>query len=329
LKPFIETAKEVSPVAEILADKLRGVLLPFPTPFGGEGELNSQALRSNIEKWNETGVRGYVALGSTGERVHLSEREYLSVIETARLSVPERLALIVGAGQQSTRGSIDEIRRAAAAGADAVLVITPHFYRGAMTQAVLFDYYRAVADASPVPVLLYSMPELTGVAIAPELTARLSEHENILGIKDSSGDVVNLSETLRQVPAEFKVLTGNGPLLYAALSAGAVGAILAVGCAAPQLAVAIYRAVAAGEHDRAREMQRRLTPLALAVTKRYGIGGLKAALEMLGYNIGPVRAPLKSPDDDARVEIARLIREAGLLDQERGEQSRPAGVLNQ
>jgi 4-hydroxy-2-oxoglutarate aldolase len=277
------------------------------------------------------GVIGYVALGSTGERVHLSEREYLDVIETARLSVPEQFAFIVGAGQQSTRASIDEVRRAATAGADAVLVITPHFYRKAMTKAVLFDYYRAVADAAPVPVLLYSMPELTGVAIEPELVARLSEHENIIGLKDSSGDMINLAETLRQVPREFKVLTGSGPILYAALSAGAQGAILAVGCVAPQLAVAIYEAWAAGAHETAREMQRRLAPLALAVTRHHGIGGLKAALEMLGYNIGPVRAPLKDAGEDARVEIARLIREAELSDQEmgRGQQFRLAGVLNQ
>jgi 4-hydroxy-2-oxoglutarate aldolase len=276
-------------------------------------------------------VTGYVALGSTGERVHLSEREYLEVIEAARMAVPESLALIVGAGQQSMRGSIDEVRRAAQAGADAVLVITPHFYRGAMTQGALFDYYRAVADAASVPLMLYSMPDLTGVAMAPELVARLSEHENIIGIKDSSGDAINLAETLRQVPSEFKVVTGSGPLLYAALNAGACGAIIAVGCVAPQLAVALYRAVAAGEQERAREMQRRLTPLALAVTKRYGIGGLKAAMEMLGYTVGPVRAPLKVADEEARGELARLIREARLLDQETGrdEQVRLAGVLNQ
>lgn len=310
---------------------LQGILLPFPTPFDADERVDLRALRANIERWNETGVSGYVALGSTGERVHLSEREYLEVIEAARLAVPESFALIVGAGQPGTRGSIDEVRRAAQAGADAVLVITPHFYRGAMTQVALFDYYRAVADASSVPVLLYSMPDLTGVAIAPELVARLSEHENIIGIKDSSGDVINLAETLRQVPSEFKVVTGSGPLLYAALNAGAAGAIVAVGCVAPQLALAIQRAVAAGEQERAREMQRRLTPLALAVTKRYGVGGLKAAMEMLGYTVGPVRAPLKVADEDARGELARLIREAGLLDQETGhdEQSRLAGVLNQ
>lgn len=311
---------------------LQGILLPFPTPFDADERVDLRALRANIERWNRTGVKGYVALGSTGERVHLDEREYLEVIEAARTVVPADLAFIAGAGQQSVRGTIEEVRRAAHAGADAVLVITPHFYRGAMTQTALVDYYRAVADASPVPVLLYSMPELTGVQIGPETVARLGEHPNIRGIKDSSGDVINLAETLRQAPADFMVLTGSGPLLYAALGAGALGAILAVGCVAPRLAVAIYEAMAAGEHRSALEMQRRLTPLALAVTRRYGIGGLKAALEIVGYTGGSVRAPLRGAGEEARREIARLIEEAGLLDQERDEgdeRFRLAGASNQ
>ena len=309
-------------------EKLRGILLPFTTPFAVDGSVDAHGLRSNIERWNETGVKGYVALGSTGERVHLDERECLEVIEAAREAVPEHLALIVGAGQQSTHGSINEARRFAAAGADALLVITPHFYRKAMTPDALTNHYRAVADASPVPVVLYSMPDLTGIAIAPEVVARLSEHENIIGIKDSSADIVNLAETLRLVPEGFAVLTGNGPLLYAALSAGAQGAILAVGCVAARLSIAIYRAAEAKEYARARDLQQRLTPLARAVTTRYGIGGLKAALDMLGYTGGPVRAPLQSPDEEARREIAHLLKEAACIEEEKMEdgESRLAGA---
>ena len=311
-------------------EKLRGVLLPFITPFDEDGEVDVRALRANLAKWNETGVIGYVALGSTGERVHLCEREYLEVIETAREAVPDELALIVGAGQQSTRGTIAEIKRAASAGAQAVLVLTPHFYRGAMRQDVLAEFYLSVADAAPVPVLLYSMPDLTGLAIAPETAARLGEHDNIIGLKDSSGDVVGLAETLRLVPEDFAVMTGNGPLLYAALCAGAHGAILAVGCVAPRLSVEIYCAVRAGEHERALKMQRRLTPLALAVTKRYGIGGLKAAMGMLGYTGGLPRRPLQEASAEARTEIARLVREAGLPEEETSHQeARLAGALNQ
>lgn len=291
-------------------------MLPFPTPFDDSGVVNKHAVRANIEKWNDSGVAGYVALGSTGERVHLDEGECLEVIEAAREAVPNHMAFIVGAGQQSTRATITEAQRAARAGADAVLVITPHFYRPAMTQAALVNHYLPVADASPTPVLLYSMPELTGITLAAEAVARLSEHENIIGIKDSSADIINLAEILRSVPADFAVLTGNGPLLYAALGAGAQGAILAAGCVAPRQAVAIYRAMEAGDYERARDLQRKLTPLARAVTVRYGIGGLKAALDMIGYAGGAVRAPLQAASEEARREIARLLEETGLLNEE-------------
>ncbi len=298
-------------------EKLRGILLPFPTPFDQNGELDIRALVSNIEKWKQTGVQGFVALGSTGERVHLNERECLEVIEAARTAIPLDSILIAGAGQAGTRTTISEVGSMARAGADAALVITPHFYRGAMTQEALAEFYTAVADASPVPLILYSMPALTGIAIAPETVARLCSHENIKGIKDSSGDVINFTETLRLVPENFAVLTGNGAMLYAAISAGATGAILAAGCAMPRAAIEIYSAVEAGDHERARRLQQRFTPLARAVTARFGIGGLKAALDMLGYAGGcEVRAPLKKANEEARREIAHLIKESAFFDEE-------------
>ena len=161
---------------------LRGILLPFTTPFKQNEEFDADGLRANLRFWNRTGVAGYVALGSTGERVHVNEREYLEIIECAREEVPKGLSLIAGAGQESRRGTINEVKRAATAGADAVLVITPHFYRAAISQTALVDHYKAVADESPVPVLLYSMPDLTGIRIEPETAAQLSSHPNICGI---------------------------------------------------------------------------------------------------------------------------------------------------
>lgn len=305
-----------SDAALSLAD-LRGVLLPIPTPFNSAGEVDRRALRSNIQKWNCAGIHGYVVLGSTGERVNLDEAEYLQVIEVARAEVPDgpgksdRPAFIVGAGRQSTRGTISEIKRVAAAvPVDAALVITPHFYRSAITQQALVDHYRAVADNSPVPVILYSMPALTGIKIEPETAARLSEHENIVGIKDSSADIGGLQETIKLVRKDFAVLTGNGTVFHEGLRAGACGGILAVGCAAPALCLAIYAAVESGEMERAAMLQATLSPLAAAVTTRFGIGGLKAALEIRGYAGGPPRAPLNSPDQAAREEIRRCLEEA-------------------
>src|SRR5688500_8754269 len=162
---------------------LSGLLLPITTPFTPIEDIDVTGLKANINRWNTTGIAGYVVLGSTGERVNLDEREYLQLIETTRAAVPETMTFTVGAGQQSTRGTIAEIERAAEAGAEAALVITPHFYRPAITQQTLFEYYSAVAHDVSVPVVLYSMPDLTGIKIEPETAARLSEHPNIIGIK--------------------------------------------------------------------------------------------------------------------------------------------------
>ena len=287
--------------------QLKGILLPVTTPFTKDGELALDALRANLSRWNKSGVIGYVLLGSTGERVHLDDREYLATIETARAAVPNDRTFIVGAGQQSTVGTINEIKKAARAGAQAVLVITPYFYRSAITQETLVSYYTAVADASPVPVLLYSMPPLTGIKIEPETVAGLSEHPNITAVKDSSNDVAGFSNTVNLCSRDFAVLTGNGTVLLDALRAGATGAILAVGCAVPEVCVEIFRAFHAGEDEHASVLQSKLTPLATAVTTKFGIGGLKAALDLAGYQGGAVRAPLRAPEESARAEIAALL----------------------
>ena len=289
---------------------LSGVLLPITTPFTANEDIDVSALKANIIRWSTTGIAGYVVLGSTGERVNLDEREYLQVIETTRAAVPETMTFIVGAGQESTRGTIAEIERAAKAGAEAVLVITPHYYRPAITQQALLEHYIAVADAVSVPVILYSMPDLTGIKIEPETAARLSEHENIIGLKDSSNDVAKMRETVETTQEGFAVTVGNGTVFCEALQAGVLGGILAVGCVVPELCLEIYRAVKAGENDRARALQEKLTPLARAVTRTFGIGGLKAAIEMAGYTGGGVRAPLQTPTDEARTEIEGLISKA-------------------
>lgn len=310
---------------------MRGILLPFTTPFSQTEELDKEGLRRNIRKWNSTGIIGYVVLGSTGERVNLDERECAQVIQIAREEIPEQLAFIVGAGQQSTRATIAETKQASVAGADAVLVITPNFYRSAITQEVLATHYTAVADASPVPVILYSMPDLTGIKIEPKTIAQLSGHPNIVGIKDSSADIPGFERTVSLVPEEFAVLSGNGTVFSTALRNGGRGAVLAVGCAAAEVCVEIYNSVNVGEADRAAALQEKITPLALAVTKRYGIGGLKAALDMIGFVGGAVRSPLRPASAEARAEIATLLdelkKESVSKSEARGERGEFAGVL--
>jgi 4-hydroxy-2-oxoglutarate aldolase len=292
--------------------KLSGVLLPITTPFAPNEDIDVTGLNANIDRWNTTGIAGYVVLGSTGERVNLDEREYLKLIETTRAAVPETMTFIVGAGQQSTRGTIAEIGRAAKAGAQAALVITPHYYRPAITQQSLIEYYTAVADAVTIPVILYSMPDLTGIKIEPETAARLSEHENIIGLKDSSNDVAKMRGTVEMVQEGFAVTVGNGTVFREALRAGAIGGILAVGCVVPELCLEIYQAVKAGENDRATSLQDKLTPLARAVTRTHGVAGLKAAMEMAGYLGGRVRAPLQPATEEVRAEIKQLLRDAAL-----------------
>ena len=290
-----------------LSQNLHGILLPATTPFTGPGNIDFNGLRLNLSRWCTTGISGIVFLGSTGERVHLSEREYRQVIEAGCEEISSEVACIVGAGQQSTVGTIDEVSVAVEAGADAVLVITPHFYRSAITQQTLLDYYTAIADAAKVPVLLYSMPALTGIKIEPETIARLCEHPNIIGVKDSSNDVAGFNETVKKCPPEFAVMTGNGTVLLDALKAGATGGILAVGCAVPEICVELFRLFKMGELERVEALQSKLTPFAAAVTTRFGIGGLKAAMDLAGYHGGSVRAPLHTPDQRQREEIALLL----------------------
>jgi len=296
---------------------LKGLLLPITTPFTADEAIDFAGLTANIEKWTAAGVNGFVLLGSTGERVNLDESEYVQVIEALRAAVPKTLTFIVGAGQQSTRGTVSEIKRAAAAGAEAVLVITPSFYKSAITQDALVKHYRALADASTVPVILYSMPDLTGIRIEPETAARLSEHQNIIGMKDSSNDIAKFGETVNLVGKDFAMMIGNGTVFSEALRAGARGGILAVGCAVPDLCLEIYRAVQSNDVAHASALQERLTPLARAVTKTYGVGGLKSAMEMAGYVGGTVRAPLRLPNEEARAEIKSLLRDANMVSEAR------------
>lgn len=291
----------------ITKQDLSGILLPTTTPFERNGQISATGIASNIKDWSARGVIGFVVLGSTGERVHLDEREYLETIEVSRAAIASDAILIAGAGQQSTVGTIKEIKSAASAGAEAVLVITPYFYRPAITQDTLISYYTAVADEAPVPVLLYSMPPLTGIKIESETVARLSEHPNIIGVKDSSNDVAGFRRTVELCPRDFAVMTGNGTVLLDALRAGATGGILAVGCVVPEVCVEIFQLFTRGEEERAEELQSKLTPLAAAVTTRYGIGGLKSALDLAGVHGGSVRAPLQGPNDEARRDIESLL----------------------
>jgi 4-hydroxy-2-oxoglutarate aldolase len=287
---------------------------PLTTPFAADGSVDLGALRANVAFYNETGLAGYVALGSNGEAVHLSSSERGQVIETIKQSATSNHTIIAGVNELSTRAAIEATRAAAGSGAEAVLVITPYFYKSSMTGTALTRFFTQVADHSTIPVLIYNVPQNTGVIIDPPTIAALSAHQNILGVKDSSGNMGAISETIRRTtPSSFTVLTGNGGVLYPSLVMGARGAVLGVACSAPRACVDLYEAVKAGDHARALELQQRIAPLSHAVTAQFGVPGLKAAMEMIGLAGGEPRAPLLPVSEAVREEIKTVLRETGLF----------------
>jgi 4-hydroxy-2-oxoglutarate aldolase len=299
------------------AVSLSGVFPPLPTPFDAGGDLALGALVENLERWNACGLAGYVVLGSNGEAGYLSEDERVRVWETAREVIPPEKVMLAGTGCESTRATIALTRRAAEAGADAALVVTPNYYDSKMTPDALLAHYRAVADASPIPVVLYNVPKFTHVELDMDTIARAARHPNVVGLKDSGGDIARLTEVVRLTgPAAetgFQVMAGTAGYFLTGLLMGAVGGVLAVANVAPAESVELYRLFEAGRWDEAVALQRRLIPVNTAVTGRFGIAGLKAALDMLGYYGGPVRSPLQPVGEDERRALRGVLVEGGLL----------------
>jgi len=290
-----------------MKDGLRGIFPPIPTPFNASGEVDAGAVSANVARWMTTGLSGVLALGSNGEAALLGDDEGDRVVAAARHAVPADRLLLVGTGRESTRATIDATRRAAAGGADAVLVRTPSYFRAQMTADALVSHFVSVADASPVPVLLYNLPGVTGLSLTLPIVAQLASHPNIAGMKETSPDLERLGQFVAVRPADFQVLCGWAPVVFPALAAGAAGAILAVANVLPAECVVLYEHASAGRYGEALALQRRLTPLAQLVSSVYGVAGLKAALELVGFTGGPVRAPLLPIADRARSEIAQAL----------------------
>jgi len=293
--------------------RLNGIFPPLTTPFDDEGNPDLSGLAQNVARLNETGLAGYVALGSNGEAVHLTAEERSRVIETVKRAAAPEKTVIAGVNELFTRAAIESTRRAADSGADAALVITPYFYKSSMSHDAFVRHFTEVADHSPLPVLLYNVPQNTGVVIGPATIQSLASHSNIIGVKDSAGNMGAISDTLRRAPSGFAVLTGNGGILYPSLLMGARGAILAIACLAPQACVDLYAAAKEGDHEKARELQNRIAPLSHAVTAGFGIPGLKAALDMAGYAGGAPRAPLARAGNEERKKIKAVMGESGLF----------------
>jgi 4-hydroxy-2-oxoglutarate aldolase len=272
--------------------RLSGVFAPIPTPFDESDRVDLVRLRKAIARWMTGPLTGLVVLGSNGEAVLIDDDEADRVITTAREAIPTDRPFIVGTGRESTQATVRATKRAADHGADAVLVRTPGFFKGQMTTDVFVRHYTTVADASPVPVLLYNFTALTGVNLPVAAVSRLATHPNIIGLKESGGDIATVSELVSSTPTDFNVLAGSAATFYAALCVGAVGGVLALSAVLPEPCKRLFELTGAGCHDEALAMHRQLMPMARLLGSAYGVPGLKAALNLLGYDVGVPRPPL-------------------------------------
>jgi 4-hydroxy-2-oxoglutarate aldolase len=271
---------------------LAGVFAPIPTPFDEHDQVDTRRLTAALTKWLTRPLDGFVVLGSNGEAVLMDDFESDRVIVAARDAVPRDRVFIVGTGRESTQAAIKASKRAAEHGADFVLVRTPGFFKTQMTGEAFVRHYTAVADASPVPVLLYNFTALTGVNLLPATVHTLAAHPNIVGMKESGGDIGQIADLVSGTPRDFSVLAGTAATFYAALCVGAVGGILALAGVVPDACARLFSCAREGRHDEALQLQRRLVPLARLLGPAHGVPGLKAALNLLGYDVGLPRPPL-------------------------------------
>lgn len=291
---------------------LAGVFAPLTTPFDGEtGDVAPLLLRQEARDLVAAGLDGVLVAGSTGEAALLDEAETVRAVEWLRDAVPDDRWLIAGTGTESTRAAVRLARAAAAAGADAVLVRPPAYYASLLSPAALADHFRRVADASPVPVLVYNIPKYTHVMLQDSTLRALAEHERIVGYKDSSGDLKVFAGFRAALPRAVG-LVGSGALLYPALELGAAGGVLAVACFAPAACARLYAAYRAGDLVAAGALQERLVPLNKEIVGGLGPAGIKAAMERVGLPGGPVRAPLQPLDAKQRARVAELLSAAGV-----------------
>ena len=289
---------------------LEGVLAPVPTPFtsdADDGGLDLAAWQRNVTQWMQTDLVGILVLGTNGESAYVDDGEADRLIAAAREIVPATRTLMAGTARESTRATIAATRRAGEMGVDAVLVRPPSFLRSLLTSDNLLAHFRAVADASTVPVLLYNFPAAFGVNLTPAQVAALAEHPNIVGIKESSGNVLQVSKLVAATGSDFQVLVGSAQSFYASLTVGAVGGVLALACIQPALCERLRQLAVDRQHDEALALQQRLIPLAELVTSGFGVPGLKAALDLLGYAGGAPRRPLSGCSPEGVEQIRQAL----------------------
>jgi 4-hydroxy-2-oxoglutarate aldolase len=294
---------------EIIAN-FKGIIPPAVTPFNRRGDIDVRLFRENLRRYTGIGFSGVLVAGSTGEAPFLTGRERLRLVEVARALVRPPELLIAGMAVESTRETLALSREAVARGADAVLLLTPNYYKARMDSAALTGYFRAAADALRRPVIMYNIPQFTGIRMSPDTIAALARHPNIMALKESSGDLAYVRAILGRVRPGFRVVVGAPLILLDALRAGAAGGVLGLASFAPEICLGVYEAFRRHQMKTARDMQRRLAVLAQKISIPYGIAGVKVALDLCGYAGGPPRAPLVPLEAAGRRAVAAALREA-------------------
>jgi 4-hydroxy-2-oxoglutarate aldolase len=294
---------------------LAGCFPPIPTPFDADGRVDHDHLALNLEKWQKTPLRGSVVLGSNGEAVLLKTDEKIEIWKTAGQIIGPDHLFIAGTGCEATGETVELTEKAAQSGAHAAMVVTPHYYKARMDHHALVTHYTTIAEQSPVPIILYNVPASTGIDLSAETIVELARHPNIIGLKESSGNVVKMGEVVSRSGDGFQVLAGSGSFLLPALSIGAVGGVMALAAVAPHALAEIVADFQKGDMRHARDTQLRLIAANAAVTSQFGIPGLKAALDRIGMYGGPVRPPLRPLDKDQEATLDNILREAGILEQ--------------
>jgi 4-hydroxy-2-oxoglutarate aldolase len=295
---------------EVLAN-LKGIFVPIVTPFNRRGDIDEAAFRRNLQRYVKSGANGILVAGSTGEGPYLTPEERLRLVEIARPLVPPPQLLLVQTGVETTRQTL-RLSRAALARGDAVLVLTPSYFKNRMDSAALTAHFSAIGDALHRPVLIYSIPQFTGIHMDPATIGRLSRHGNVVGLKESSGNMEFMKEVLKQADPGFRVLAGSALIMLEAFQAGAAGAVLGPANYIPDICMDIYRLYCAGDVETARKLQQRIIPLVEEVNVRGGIPGIKYALDLCGYRGGKPRGPLLPLRPEEERRVAAALKKAGI-----------------
>ncbi|HLE03302.1 MAG TPA: dihydrodipicolinate synthase family protein [Anaerolineales bacterium] len=292
---------------------LNGIFPPIPTPFDSDESIDFDKLRSNLTRWNTWPLAGFVVSGSTGESVSLSGDERVELVRAVRSAIPSEKLLIAGAGLESTRETVRLVHRMAEAGADAVIVVTPSYFAPSIGPAGLLAHYRSIAEASDLPVILYSVPIYTHLDLPLEVVRELATHPNMVGIKESGGSLAKITSLVSQTPEDFQVLVGSAGLLLGALTVGVVGCVPALGSVAGNSIHELLAAFQRGSWEQAREIQTRLVEPNELLSSRFGVPGVKAALDLLGFYGGPLRSPLRPLGEPELAVLRDSLGRAGLI----------------